>query len=706
MVQKKKTKVLNKELGLLGVFSIAAGTTLSAGFFLLPGLAAKMAGPAVALAYFIAVLPLIPAMFSILELSTAMPRAGGVYYFLDRSLGPMFGTIGAIGTWFALILKVAFALIGMGAYLSLFIDNLPILPVAIGFAVLLGILNIFGTQRSGKFQTYLVAVLLVILAIFVITGSPSVNFNHFNDFFGSGFDSILATAGFVYISYVGLTKVASLSEEVRNPDKNLPVGVFAALGIAVLVYILGISIMVGVLPMDELSGSLTPVADAAFKFSGIWGVGLVTIAALVAFISVANAGTLSASRYPFAMSRDHLLPAIFKNLSSRGTPVYAIIITTTAIILILILFDPMKIAKLASAFQLLMFALVCVAVIVMRESKIDSYDPGYKSPLYPWMQILGVILPLFLIVKMGFITIAFSAGLIIAGITWYMIYAHKRVTRAGAIFHIFERLGRQRYHGLDVELRGILKEKGLRENDPFDDIVSRSNVLDIDEVSRFDDITDKVSEILSKSLPYSKQEIKNQFMEGTRIGITPVTHGMALPHLRIKGIEQSELFLVRCSKGTQICFKNPMINDKEEEQTVNAIFYLVSPESNPTQHLRLLAQIAGRVDEDSFMEDWLNAKTEQEIKNALIHDERWLSLSIRKDDATAQLDNTRIQDCKLPQNCLVALIRRGGKTFVPKGDTDLHFGDRLTIIGDPISMKQLQLRFLGAGEITKGPKSR
>ena len=111
MVELKKSRKLKKELKLLDVYAIATGTTLSSGFFLLPGLAAAVAGPAIVLAYMLAIVPLIPAMFSVVELSTAMPRAGGVYFFLDRTLGPMFGTIGGLGTWFALILKVCFALL-------------------------------------------------------------------------------------------------------------------------------------------------------------------------------------------------------------------------------------------------------------------------------------------------------------------------------------------------------------------------------------------------------------------------------------------------------------------------------------------------------------------------------------------------------------------------------------------------------------------
>ena len=141
---------LRKELNLFHVFAIATGTTLSAGFFLLPGLAANYAGPAVPLAYLIAAVPLVPAMFSIIELATAMPRAGGVYYFLDRTLGPMIGTVGGLGTWAALVLKVSFALIGMGAYIKLFFPALNIVPVALVIALILGFLSLFGSRKSGK----------------------------------------------------------------------------------------------------------------------------------------------------------------------------------------------------------------------------------------------------------------------------------------------------------------------------------------------------------------------------------------------------------------------------------------------------------------------------------------------------------------------------------------------------------------------------
>lgn len=151
-----KSTNLKKELNLLKVYAIATGTTLSSGLFLLPGLAAAQAGPAVVLSYLIAALHIIPAMFSMAELSTAMPRAGGLYYFLDRSMGPYWGTVGGLGTWLALVLKTAFALIGMGAYVYLFLPNIPMLPLAFGFAIFFGGVNLFRAKATGSFQVFLV----------------------------------------------------------------------------------------------------------------------------------------------------------------------------------------------------------------------------------------------------------------------------------------------------------------------------------------------------------------------------------------------------------------------------------------------------------------------------------------------------------------------------------------------------------------------
>lgn len=683
---------LKKEIGLLGVYAISTGATLSAGFFLLPGLAAQAAGSAVVLAYMVAAIPLIPAMFSIIELATAMPRAGGVYYFLDRSLGPLVGTVGGIGTWLALVLKVAFALVGMGAYINLFVPELPMQPVSVGLAIALGVLNLLGAKKSGGFQIVLIVGLMILLTGFISGGVPAIDWSRFQTVLDVEYSTLLATAGLVYISYVGVTKVASLSEEVKDPERNLPLGVILSLITAVLVYGLGTSVMVGVLPIEQLSGNLTPVAAAAEAFFGRWGSILLSIAALFAFTSVANAGTLSASRYPLAMSRDHMLPQFFQRLSSRGAPHYSILMTMGVIVMILIFLDPTKIAKLASAFQLLIFALVCLAVIVMRESGLASYDSGYHSPLYPWMQLFGIFSAGILIYAMGWLPSMFSAGLIIVGTLWYFLYAHDRVVRNGAIYHMFERWGQRRYSGLDSELRGILKEKGLREEDPFDDVVARSLVIDLDGPAEFEEVTRRASEWLSGHVPHTADEIEKQLLDRTHIGATPVTHGVGLPHLQIDGIEHGEMVLVRSNQGIHIQFTDPLTGHEAEER-LTAIFFLFSPEKDPSQHLRILARIARRVDDEQFLEEWQAASNELELKEALLHDEDFLSLTMRMDTPTAELIGRALREVEFPDGCLVALLRRGGSMLIPRGDTILQEDDRLTILGAKEGLDALTKRF-------------
>lgn len=690
MANINRDKRLKKELGLLDVFAIAAGTTLSAGFFLLPGLAAIEAGPAIVLAYMLAAIPLIPAMFSIVELATAMPRAGGIYYFLDRTLGPSVGTIGGMGTWLALILKVSFALIGMGAYISLFLPEAEIIPIAITVALILGILNLFGAQKSGVLQIVLVAGLLLILAVFISMGIPEINYLHFNDFFAPGTSAIFSTTGLVYISYVGVTNIASLSEEVKNPEKNLPLGVFLALGLAILIYGLGSAVMVGILPADVLKGNLTPVAATAKYLAGEVGVVIVSVAAIFAFISVANGGSLSSSRYPLAMSRDQLAPKFFAKLNKSGTPINAVIVTTLGIVVILLLFDPTGIAKLASAFQLLMFAMICFAVIVMRESQIESYDPGYHSPFYPWMQIFGVLSSLFLIVEMGWLPTLFSLSLIIIALLWFNYFGRKKVVRSGAIFHIFERLGRRRYKGLDYELRGILKEKGLRQGDPFEMIIARSTVIDLPEESNFESLVGEAAKIFAQIIPHTREEIITQFLEGTRVGATPVTHEVALPHFRSDGITESQLVLVRARQGVRIKIPNFLSEDEMIEQKVFGLFFLVSPENNPAQHLRILAQIAERVDDESFADDWKSANNESEIKEVLIKDDSYLNIYISANRKAGVLISKEIEEIHFAEGCLVAIVHRGENNFVPTGKTKILEGDRLVVIGDPIAIDKLR----------------
>ncbi len=690
-----KPPLLEKQLGLWDVYALATGATLSSGFFLLPGLAAAGAGPAMPLSYVLGALILLPGLFSMVELSTAMPKAGGVYYFLDRSMGPLVGTIGGFGTWIAVVLKSAFALIGVGAYLQLFVPGLKMAPIAAGFAVFFGLVNYFGAKKSGTFQVLLLIGLLIPLLWFSGIGIFQIEFGNFSGFYESGSAGIISTAGLVIVSYMGLTKVASVAEEVKNPERNLPLGMFLAFASVIVIYVIGTAVMVGVVGVDVLArngGDLTPVATVAEELVGPWGAVIMTVAAVFAFSSVANAGILSASRYPLAMSRDKVLPEFFGHIGKRGTPTVGIAVTVGMILLSVMVFDPTKIAKLASAFLMVMFALACVAVIVMRASRIESYDPGYRSPLYPGLQIIGILAPFWLIVNMGIFPTLFTGGLITFGAMWYTYYARGRVDREGAIFHVFERLGRQRYEGLDRELREVMKDRGPREADPFDEVFTEARVLDLSGPIDFEDLAKQASQLLALDLPIAAGELAKGFLHGTRMGETPVSHGVALPHIRLEQVDHAHLALARVREGVR--FETELDGaGRALKEPIRAVFFLVGPEMDPGRHLRILAHIARRVDQDSFMPEWLGAESDEQLKEALFRNERILVMTLGSEQNNSALIGLKLSEVSLPDGTLIAMIRRGDELVIPKGGTVLLDGDRLTVIGRPEGISALREQY-------------
>ena len=690
---------LKKSLTLYDVYAISTGAMFSSGFFLLPGIAAAETGPSVILAYLVAGVLILPSMYSMAELSTAMPKAGGTYYFLDRALGPLAGTVGGLGTWLALVFKSAFALIGMGAYLAIYAD-VPVKPLAAGLTLAFGAVNIVGAKESSLLQRILVTVLVGVLGFYAAQGVVSVwggqsaaggAAGEFSPFFTEGVRGFLATIGIVFVSYAGLTKVASVAEEVQNPDRNIPLGMGLSLLTATSIYVIGVAIMVAVLPATDLHADLTPVYTSGEVFFN-WlpyalGPILIVVAAIAAFASTGNAGIMSASRYPLAMARDQLLPESFATIGRFKTPTRAIVVTVVLMLLVIFGLDEEGVAKLASAFQLLIFALLNFAVIVMRESQIPSYAPGYRSPLYPWMQAAGIAIPAFLIAEMGTLAIVFTGIVTAVGIGWYFYYA-RTVSREGAIFHLFARLGKQRYDGLDRELQTILEEKGVGHDTAFDRLVAQSDVLHLDTPKPYRALVEDVSARLADDYGISTETLVHGFSEGAPYSAVSVSHGAALPYCRLDGIDEPKMVMVHCQSG--ICVD---VQDELEEidasEPVYAFFFLVSPTDDEGEHLRTLATLANRVDEGQFLVEWRAATDEQEVKESLLHHERYLTLHLLSGTNTDEFIGKCVSELNLPAGVLVALVRRDGQITVPSGPTTLEEGDRVTIIGNPAGIDRL-----------------
>lgn len=443
-------KQLDRQLGFWSVVSISVGAMLGSGIFVLPGLAAAIAGPWVALSYILAGLMVLPAVASKAELATAMPVAGGTYTYIDRAMGPWMGTITGIGTWFSLSAKTSFALVGLGAYIIILGgDEATVLvkPISIGILAFLTLINIVGVGKASTLQTIIVAICVVALALFGISGISTAEPEHFTNPFPDGHQSIIAGAAFVFVSYAGVTKICSVAEEVRNPGKNIPSGMFIAHFSVMLIYAVIATVIVANVPSTELYTTNTPIALAAenisASFTGIFGGGragliLMSVVSILGLVSMSNAGLLAASRDPFAMSRDQVLPAKIQQLSPRfSTPVVAILMTSGLLFTLVYWLPVVKLAKLASAFKIVVFALVNLAVILLRESHAHWYQPSYKAPFYPWIQLFGIAGAIALLTTLSFFAIAGVLGAVTLGTAWYFGYVARRINRKSVLRHLW-----------------------------------------------------------------------------------------------------------------------------------------------------------------------------------------------------------------------------------------------------------------------------
>ncbi len=434
---------LDRSLGLYPTMMISMGAMIGSGIFVLPALGFKKAGPAVILAYVLAAIVVLPAALSKAEMATAMPESGGTYLYIDRALGPLFGTIAGIGAWFSLVFKSSFALVGLGAYLLLFapLSQGSIVYVALALAVLVVVLNISGTKLSGRIQAIIVTAVVVGLGAYVANAGLLVETSRFTPFTTHGNMGVVTAAAFVFVSYAGVTKIASVAEEVKHPGKNLPRAMLGSMGIMTLLYVAVVGAIIGLADAKVLktggpdgTASLTPMADGAAELLGGVGVVFISVVAVIALTSMANAGVLSSSRFPLAMSRDDLLPPVLRSIDERfKTPRNSVLLTGVVLLLLIAFVPVIELAKLASAFQILVFSIINVALIAFREANVPSYQPEFQAPGYPFAQVFGFLAGIGLLTQMGMLPILGAGGIIVGSTLVYLVYGRPRTDRTGAV---------------------------------------------------------------------------------------------------------------------------------------------------------------------------------------------------------------------------------------------------------------------------------
>ncbi|WP_323674827.1 APC family permease [Halorubellus sp. PRR65] len=400
-------------LGLLDATMVGMGAMIGAGIFVLTGLAADIAGPAAILVFGLNGVVTSFTALSYAELASAIPKSGGGYAFVEEVFRDSVAFQMGWMLWFAYMIAGALYALGFAGnfleFVHFYWEGLPsgalLGPVtwkvlyAICLVGGLVVLNAVSTAASGGAETVVTIVKIVILVVFSAYGANAVDLSEFEPFFTNGtVNAILPAMGLTFIAFEGYDLIATVTEEVENPRKNIPRAIFLSLAATIVIYLVVVLVAIGTLGAGGLaSAGERGIAEAAKGFMPAAipilqnGASVVAFGAVFSTVSALNAVVLASSRVAFAMGRDRLLPAQIGRIHHRfGTPLIAVV-ASAAVMLVSVTFVPIRqVGSLSSLFFLLSFVVVNASVIKLRRERPDMRRP-YEMPFYPAPAVAGIV---------------------------------------------------------------------------------------------------------------------------------------------------------------------------------------------------------------------------------------------------------------------------------------------------------------------------
>ena len=464
----EKGHSLKRTLGTWDLMIMGVAVAVGAGIFSVGAKAAgSYAGPSVTLAFILAAFTCALAIMSYAEFASAVPVAGSAYTFTYATLGELLAWI--IG-W-DLILEMLTAAAVIAKYWGIYLSNvfalwhwdIPATITVLGLEVSWGAfvivaifttLLVLGTKLSARVASFFTIIKIAIVLFVIIVGAFFINVKNYTPFIpksvpttgGSGdvwmqslfsfmtgaapahygLFGLLAGASLVFFAFIGFDVVATSAEEVKNPQKTLPRGIFAGLAIVTVLYIAVSLVLTGMVPYTVLANDPNASLATAFVAVGAgWAAQVISVGILVGLTTVIMVLLLGLSRVLFAMSRDGLLPrSLSKTSAKRGTPVRIQIITGAAVALLAGLTDVGILEEMINIGTLSAFVLVSIAVVILRRKRPDL-KRAFKVPFSPFLPILSAVLCLWLMLNLTTLTWVRFAVWLVVGLIVYFAYGRR-----------------------------------------------------------------------------------------------------------------------------------------------------------------------------------------------------------------------------------------------------------------------------------------
>jgi len=443
LLQNNGTIQLKKTLGAFDLILLGVGAIVGTGIFILPGtVAATHAGPGIVFSFIIAAIVCAFAGMCYSEFASSVPVTGSAYTYGYI----VFGEIIAWLVGWALLLEYGLAVAAVATGWSSYLNSLLagfhiVLPQAISGAFnpaagtymnVPAILIIFATaflltlgiKESTRFNTWMVFLKVAVILLFIGVGVFYVKPTNWEPFLPFGISGIFSGAALVFFAYLGFDAVSSAAEEVKNPQRNMPIGIIGSLLICTVLYVAVSMVLTGIVPYHALNVS-DPVSYVMQMVHQDWIAGIISLGAVVGMMTVILVMSYGGTRLLYALGRDGLLPKSMAELSPKfktpvkNTWIFALLVAFCAG------FVPLsKLAELVNMGTLVAFTIVSIGVVYLRKNK-KIPSGGFKVPFFPVLPILSFLLCLFLISQLSVLTWVACGIWFIIGLIVYLTYGRK-----------------------------------------------------------------------------------------------------------------------------------------------------------------------------------------------------------------------------------------------------------------------------------------
>ena len=392
---------LIRSLGFWGAAGIGIGAIIGTGIFVLIGVAAGVAGPAVILSFIIAGFVALLTGLSTAELSSFIHESGGSYIYTTKAFGAFPGFVVGWMKSFDYIVGASAVSVGFAAYFAYFVGipatTATIVIVATFWPLVLMLLNLKGIQEASWTNNLLVALKILALLIFIVVGASALiasgDYSNYFPFFPHGFSGVMSGAAIIFFAFIGFNTIATMAEEVKDPERNVPRAILFAFAVCTLIYIAVAIVAVGIVNWEALGSTSAPLEFALKTITdNIFILEFLAVSALFATTSVIMASIMGGSRALFAMARQGVLPKVLSTISRQNVPVYTILLCGV-IISGIVLATRGNLNRLASIFNfgtLLTFFFINLSLLRLRKTMPDV-KRGFKVPLYPYTPVFALI---------------------------------------------------------------------------------------------------------------------------------------------------------------------------------------------------------------------------------------------------------------------------------------------------------------------------